>query len=226
MRWRCEPPQVQSGVPASWIRFWARPVTPIRKVLSWFVLMGLLVLFCFGVGGLSVVRAERENPPVNSELNSAYFTSMTIILENGRQIEGIAIHGPSQPPASFERPIVSLPGPGSALGVVMLDVPAFTLSFGTSATSGSMIAAYYDRNGYLPVHQLPGHCVYPITLHPLSDPIWHLECHHAHYHGVQIVPAVNSAVTSQAIEGRMYLSHGVTSRAMVSPNLDRRVHIR
>ena len=122
--------------------------TPIRKVLSWFVLMGLLVLFCFGVGGLSVVRAERENPPVNSELNSAYFTSMTIILEDGRQIEGIAIHGPSQPPASFERPIVSLPGPGSALGVVMLDVPAFTLSFGTSATSGSMIAAYYDRNGY------------------------------------------------------------------------------
>ncbi len=35
-----------------------------------------------------------------------------------------------------------------AFGIINLDVPAYKWSFGCSATSGAMIAAFYDRNGY------------------------------------------------------------------------------
>jgi hypothetical protein len=119
-----------------------------RKLLYIFFLMGLLVLFCFGVGKSPVVRAEGGDPTVTPEPTSEYFTSSKVTIDDGRQVERFIIHGPPHPPPGQVRKTVLLPDSASALGVVTLTVPAFNWSFGCSATSGSMIAAYYDRNGY------------------------------------------------------------------------------
>ena len=127
----------------------------IRKMLFLFFLVALLVLFWSGMVESPVVRAEAGDPTVTPEPTSEYFTSTTITLEDGRQIEGITIHGPPQPPVGYERATVSLPYSASAQGIVTLSVPAFDWSFGCSATSGSMIAAYYDRNGYPNIYTGP-----------------------------------------------------------------------
>jgi hypothetical protein len=70
---------------------------------------------------------------------------------NGMTLEADIINGPPAPPPGFdlERQSVPLIQSNAAAGVNILpDVPAFGWSFGCSATSGAMIAGYYDRNGY------------------------------------------------------------------------------
>jgi hypothetical protein len=122
----------------------------IRKLVAIFTMTGLLSLFVFGMGASPVVHAQGgDDPTVTPEPASEFFTSSTIMLRDGRQVEAIIIHGPPYPPVGIERASMAMsPFDASAQGVVMLDVPAFDWSFGCSATSGSMIAAYYDRNGY------------------------------------------------------------------------------
>jgi hypothetical protein len=69
----------------------------------------------------------------------------------GNGLEKCSINSP--PPAIIEgldlhRPLAEPPVPGDMGVTVQTTVPAYNWYMGCSATSGSMIAAYYDRNGY------------------------------------------------------------------------------
>jgi hypothetical protein len=142
-----------------------------RKCLYGIVLVGMILISNFGMSNSPMVRAQEQatatamatltpdgtgSPTAPAQVatpqavtpTNEYFSTTTIELEDGRQIEGIIIHGPPYPPAGFDRPTASTSEIISALGAITLTVPAFDWSFGCSATSGSMIAAYYDRDGY------------------------------------------------------------------------------
>jgi hypothetical protein len=86
---------------------------------------------------------------------SAFFASTAIRLSDGRQVEETIIQGPPLPPGGYERPSAPLPDGVSLRGVATLSVPSYGWSFGASATSASMIAAYYDRNGYPNIYTGP-----------------------------------------------------------------------
>lgn len=101
-------------------------------------------------GGLSLFYLWTSGPSVVSAQMNKYFTSRTITFRNGTSLNELIISGPPVPPPGYEklRSTVSLPKSETALGVSTLTVPAFEWSFGCSATSGAMIAGYYDRNGF------------------------------------------------------------------------------
>jgi hypothetical protein len=70
----------------------------------------------------------------------------TLIDKEGRQIDEIIV--PGRPPA-IKAEAVAVPEPHIAMGINNLaNVPAFDWSYGCSATSGAMMAGYYDRTGY------------------------------------------------------------------------------
>jgi hypothetical protein len=79
-----------------------------------------------------------------------WFTSRTVPLDDGTVLEEIGINGPPRRPPGFEAECaaVALPKPDPANGINTLTVPAYRWSFGCFATSGAIIAAYYDRNGF------------------------------------------------------------------------------
>lgn len=120
----------------------------IRKFLFALLLIVCLVSF-LGIGNSAIVQAQDEEP------NGDYYTETTVTLKDGNQVKGLIIHGPPQPPPGQIRKTVSLPTPDAALGVATLTVPAYDWSFGCSATSGSMIAAYYDRNDFTDIYTGP-----------------------------------------------------------------------
>lgn len=72
------------------------------------------------------------------------------MVGEGEFVAQSIINGPPTPPSGydFERKSVTLPQSNSIQGANSLTVPAYDWFFGCSATSGAMIAAYYDRNGY------------------------------------------------------------------------------
>ncbi len=133
----------------------------IKKLLLTLILIVCMVSLFLGMGNLTIVRAQDGT-------NGDYFTETTITLKDGRQATGLIIHGPPHPPPGQVRKTVDLPVPDTALGAASLDVPAFDWSFGCSATSGSMIAAYYDRNGYPNIYTGPTDG----GVMPLNSSIW------------------------------------------------------
>ena len=90
-------------------------------------------------------RAQDPLPP-----DGEYYRVRTVTLEDGTSIDEIVINGPPTPPPGYERPVAKIPDPGGKLLAINIlsNVPAFNWSFGCSATSGAMIAGYYDRTGY------------------------------------------------------------------------------
>ncbi len=62
--------------------------------------------------------------------------------KNGKEITGIKV--PGIPPKDYRAPI-AVP---TRSAVILNNVPAFSWSFGCSATSAAMIAGYYDNNGF------------------------------------------------------------------------------
>ena len=78
-----------------------------------------------------------------------YYTVHTI-MQKGTAIDEVIINGPPEPPpGTFRSFVAELPQPDQAQGINSLsNVPAFTWSFGCSATSAAMIAGYYDRTTY------------------------------------------------------------------------------
>ncbi len=109
------------------------------------MLLLLLLLVCYS-GGSSPVHAQEAPPTVDTE----YFTTETIILDDGTGLDKTVINGPSTPPPGYEleRAAVELPASSTTLGTATLTVPAFNWVFGCSSVSGAMIAGYYDRNGF------------------------------------------------------------------------------
>ncbi|WP_295386843.1 C39 family peptidase [uncultured Thiodictyon sp.] len=77
-----------------------------------------------------------------------YTDQQTVTSPGGPSIERRTIKGPPVPPpgSALQRSELVLPG-AQVASAVTLTVPAFNWSFGCSATSGAMIAAFYDRNG-------------------------------------------------------------------------------
>jgi uncharacterized repeat protein (TIGR02543 family) len=133
----------------------------IRKILLASLLIVCLVSF-LGMGNSSMVQAQDEGP------NGDYYTETTVTLKDGKQVNGLIIHGPPHPPPGQVRKTVALPAPDTALGVGTLTVPAYDWSFGCSATSGSMIAAFYDRNDYADIYTGPTNG----GVMPLNSSVW------------------------------------------------------
>ena len=95
-----------------------------------------------------------------------YFSTQTFTYSDGTSISRNVINGPPRPPQGYEveRMEVALPEPDPAAGTNTLAVPAYEWVFGCSAVSGSMIAAYHDRNGFPDIYTGPtGGGVMPLT---------------------------------------------------------------
>jgi len=109
-----------------------------------------------------VAGEAAEDNDVNDAEDSSrttyqYFSERTIPLSNGTRLTASKISGPPVPPPGYalQRLTVAAPEPNPAAGVNTLAVPGFDWSFGCSATSGAMIAAYYDRNGFANMYTGP-----------------------------------------------------------------------
>jgi len=63
----------------------------------------------------------------------------TFFDNNGDEVDKIMV--PGCPPAVYRAPVAT----PSMAAVTLLNVPAFTWSFGCSATSAAMVAGYYDN---------------------------------------------------------------------------------
>jgi uncharacterized repeat protein (TIGR02543 family) len=135
---------------------------PRKKVFLTLFLITCLVSLFVGLGNLSVVHAQ------DGSSGNDYFTETTLTLKDGKQVERLIIHGPPHPPPGQVRKTVALPETATASGVVTLTVPAYDWSFGCSATSGSMIAAYHDRNGYPNIYTGPTDG----GVMPLNSSVW------------------------------------------------------
>jgi YD repeat-containing protein len=123
-----------------------KPDTSIRRFQYGIILLGLLLVVLLGVGSSLTARARADMKPASER---EYFASKTKTLANGESLDETIIDGSPAPPAGFEiqRTAVDLSGV-QAMGIHTLAVPAYDWSFGCSATSGAMIAGYYDRNGF------------------------------------------------------------------------------
>ena len=106
----------------------------------WFVF--LLLLIALSAVSLGLVSANDGDNP--------YYTVQTFAVGDGKLVDQTIINGPPKPLPGYEleRIPVTLPEINLTLGTNTLNVPAYDWFFGCSATSGAMIAAYYDLNGY------------------------------------------------------------------------------
>lgn len=100
------------------------------------VLVTLIIAFISGFGQ-------------NKNITLKDFVVERIIDASGKEIVGIVV--PGIPPEKHREPVAT-----PTRSAVLLDyVPAFDWSFGCSATSASMIAGYYDNNGYPDMYSGP-----------------------------------------------------------------------
>src|SRR5208337_600037 len=109
----------------------------------------LLVVFA------GVALAQKATPQTTQY--SKYFTTRTVVAADGTSLLELVINGPPTPPPGSEigRSVVALPEPSPETGLNTLTVPAYEWTFGCSATSGAMIAAYYDRLGFANIYNGP-----------------------------------------------------------------------
>lgn len=95
-------------------------------------------LICEGGGQ---VRADVRPNRVTRQIDERYIVDRKID-ENGKELIKIVV--PGKPPVGRRAP-AAIPMPSA---VTLPDMPAYDWSFGCSATSAAMIAAYFDRNGF------------------------------------------------------------------------------
>ncbi|NQT24651.1 hypothetical protein HQ585_04790 [candidate division KSB1 bacterium] len=91
--------------------------------------------------GESQVNADVRPNRVTGQIDEKYIVKRGVD-KNGKEFEIIQV--PGRPPEVF-RAATAIPLPTAA---ILPDMPAYNWSFGCSATSAAMIAAYYDRNGF------------------------------------------------------------------------------
>jgi len=116
-----------------------------------FFICSILALFLVLSASSSTVQAQ--DPPDPPEPNT-YFQVETMETD-GKSLSKVIINGPPEPLPGIHRETVSLPEPDVASGLATLTVPAYNWSFGCSATSAAMIAAYYDRNSFANMYTGP-----------------------------------------------------------------------
>ena len=123
------------------------------------VLIALISVLAFSAARVS---ADDGNPP--------YYSVTTVALGDGSLLDQSIINGPPNPPPGYEleRAAVTLPKPNMTMGSNILTVPAYRWSFGCSATSGAMIAGYYDRTGFANMYTGPTNS----GLMPLDSSPW------------------------------------------------------
>lgn len=84
--------------------------------------------------------AQTEHNPLDQ-----YITGRTTD-ETGQEIISVVV--PGKPPANYRAPIANY----TRNAVILGSVPAFSWSFGCSATEAAMAAGFYDNNGYANVY--------------------------------------------------------------------------
>ncbi len=135
----------------------------------------LIVLISIAALAAPQVSADGGDTP--------YYRVRTIALGNGELLDQSIIKGPPKPPPGYalERVPAALLKPDMAMQLNILTVPAYAWSFGCSATSGAMIAAYYDRTGYANMYTGPtNNGVMPLDSSPWpswTDGLrWYAQC--------------------------------------------------
>jgi hypothetical protein len=112
------------------------------------------------------VLALQEGQTLDTEVISPYFAIKHITLANGTRLSKALINGPSTPPQGLS-PTQQIGSEATLLGSIA-SFPSYSWVFGCSAVSGSMIAAYYDRNGYANIYTGPTNG----GLMPITDTSW------------------------------------------------------
>jgi hypothetical protein len=160
------------------------------------MMISLMLLFVLALavfsGSQSVVRAQGGG----TAGDTPYFTTQTVVLGNGTSLDKMIITGPPIPPAGSElqRTAVALPEPNPELTTNSLIVPAFNWVFGCSAVSGSMIAGYYDRNGFPNMYTGPTDG----GVMPLDNSSWGTWSD-----GVDTYPNIPLAASHDGVDGRV-----------------------
>jgi len=139
-----------------------------RKLFTSIIYACLITVLLIGSGGAPAAFAQDEEPPT-PEAISQYATTRTLLAEDGQSIEELIISGPPTPPEGFEEERQAVEPPPNLRGASKtLTVPAYDWVFGCSAVSGSMIAAYYDRNGLSNMYTGPTDG----GVMPLNNSVW------------------------------------------------------
>jgi hypothetical protein len=144
----------------------------------------------------------QEEPPLPQV---EYFTVETTVLDDGTEIGRIAINGPPTPPPGVERPVVELSELSSQAGLVVLsEVPTYDWSYGCSATSAAMIAAYYDRTLYPDIYTGPTNG----GVMPMDNSTWgHTTWPRCDEPGTMSVGECPLSATHNGIDGRSTRGH-------------------
>ena len=128
-----------------------------RNLLVGIIFLASMIAIWVGGGTPAAQAAANQN-----------FIVKQVTTANGAHLEEVIINSPSTPPKGIERAAVSLPKSNPEVGVITLAVPAYEWTFGCSATSGSMIAAYYDRNGFPNIYTGPTNS----GVMPMDSSVW------------------------------------------------------
>ncbi len=141
------------------------------KALYLFI-FAVIALFLSAIGPLRGASAQDipEDIQVTDstlEVVNDYLSINHLTFEDGTQLSGYIISGPSAPPKGYPTEGVSSTQIRESR-TITADFPSYSWVFGCSAVSGAMIAGYYDRNGF------PNMYTGPTTdgVMPLSDTEW------------------------------------------------------
>ena len=152
---------------------------------------------------LAVVRADpsveyleavalEDGQTLDVEVINPYFSIKHTTLSDGTRLTDALINGPSTPPQGL-LPSQQLNYEDVELSS-LANFPSYSWVFGCSAVSGSMIAAYYDRNGYSNVYTGPTNGgVMPVT--DTSWPTWYDK-------NYDVYPSNPLIASKQGLEGR------------------------
>jgi len=110
-----------------------------RKMIRGLTILTLLLLVT------SPITVAQPEPPMPTQ-GVEYYAVETKMLDDGTSLDLVVINGPPTPPPGFEIERAAVPEHVAASAT--LPVPAYDWSYGCSATSAAMIAAYYDRTSY------------------------------------------------------------------------------
>ena len=111
---------------------------------------------------IGMVTLMAQSSELSQEEISKYYQTDSMVTQDGKVVDIVTISGPSIPPVGVSRSVINYLSNSnnniestSLNSIGFLEVPAFSWSFGCSATSAAMIAGYYDRHGYPNIYTGP-----------------------------------------------------------------------